>query len=167
MDIEVDREDTLAIVRVRGFLDTKSSADFERAVLALLQTGSKSFAMDFSKLDMITSAGIRILMMAVKRLGGTDRVALWGINEQIKVVFQIAGLAGVFQVFANQQAAVDHLKKPSAAAAAGDGGAPASKMTRLITRLLGDSEGTPARRQGGGVSKMAAEVSELLKNPKS
>ncbi len=72
--------------------------------------------MDFSKLDMITSAGIRILMMAVKRLGGTDRVALWGINQQIKVVFQIAGLAGVFQVFENQQAAIDHLKKPSAAA---------------------------------------------------
>ena len=167
MDIEVDREDTLAIVRVRGFLDTKSSADFERAVLALLQTGSKSFAMDFTKLDMITSAGIRILMMAVKRLGGTDRVALWGINQQIKVVFQIAGLAGVFQVFENQQAAIDHLKKPSAAAVADDAGAQASKMTRLITRLLGDSEGAPARRQGGGVSKMAAEVSELLKNPKS
>ncbi len=166
MDIAVDREDTLAIVRVRGFLDTKSSADFERAVLALLQTGSKSFAMDFSKLDMITSAGIRILMMAVKRLGGTDRVALWGLNQQIKVVFQIAGLAGVFQAFDSQEAAIDHLKKPSAAAAS-DGGAPASKMTRLITRLLGDSEGTPARRQGGGVSKMAAEVSELLKNPKS
>src|SRR5687767_7324576 len=123
--------------------------------------------MDFSKLDMITSAGIRILMMEIKRLGRRDRVALWGLNEQIKVVLQIAGLAGVFQVFDSQQAAIDHLKKPSAAAAAGDGAAPASKMTRLITRLLGDAEGTPARRQGGNVSKMAAEVSELLKSPKS
>src|SRR5687767_14423084 len=108
MDVEVTKEDTLAIVRVRGFLDTKSSAEFEKHVLVLLMGGSKAFAMDFSKLDMITSAGIRILMMAVKRLGGPDRVALWGLNEQIKVVFQIAGLAGVFQTFDSQQAAIDH-----------------------------------------------------------
>jgi anti-sigma B factor antagonist len=164
MDVEVTKEDQLAIVRVRGFLDTKSSADFERHVLALLHGGSKAFAMDFTKLDMITSAGIRILMMAVKRLGGADRVALWGLNEQVKVVFQIAGLAGVFQAFDSQQAAVDHLKKPGAAPA---DGVQASKMTRLITRLLVDSDGAPARRVGGNVSKMAEEVSELLKSPKS
>src|SRR5262245_22265150 len=165
MDLEVIREESLAIVRVRGFLDTKSSAEFEKAVLALLQLGSKTFAMDFSKLDMITSAGIRILMMAIKRLGGADRVAFWGINEQVKVVFQIAGLASVFQTFDSQQAAVDHLKKPAAAAPA-DGAAQASKMTRLITRLLGESD-TPARRAGGNVSKMTEEVAELLKSPKS
>ena len=165
MDVEATTEDQLAIVRVRGFLDTKSSTDFERHVLALLHGGSKAFAMDFTKLDMITSAGIRILMMAVKRLGGTERVALWGLNEQVKVVFQIAGLSGVFPVFDSQQAAVEHLKKPAPAAAAE--GAQASKMTRLITRLLGDSNQTAARQQGRVVSKMAEEVSELLKNPKS
>ena len=165
MDVEVTKEEQLAIVRIRGFLDTKSSADFERHVLALLHGGSKAFAMDFTKLDMITSAGIRILMMAVKRLGGADRVALWGLNEQVKVVFQIAGLGGVFQTFDSQQAAVDHLKKPTAAAPAD--GVQASKMTRLITRLLVDSDQAPARRVGGSVSKMAEEVSALLKNPRS
>ena len=165
MEVEATTEGQLAIVRVKGFLDTKSSADFERAVLALLQGGARAFAVDFTKLDMITSAGIRILMMAVKRLGGADRVALWGLNEQVKVVFQIAGLGGVFSVLDSQQAAVEYLKKPTPAAEAE--GAQASKMTRLITRLLGDSNQAPARRQSGGVSKMAEEVSELLKNPKS
>jgi hypothetical protein len=39
-------------------------------------------------------------------------------------------------------------------------------MTRLITRLLGESD-APARRAGGNVSKMTEEVAELLKSPKS
>jgi anti-anti-sigma factor len=165
MDVDATVEDQLAIVRVRGYLDTKSSPDFERKILELLQGGARAFAIDFTKLDMITSAGIRILMMAIKRLGGADRVALWGLNEQVKVVFQIAGLAGVFRVVDSQQAAVEHLKKPAPAAEAE--AVQASKMTRLITRLLGDSNQTPARRQAGAVSKMTEHVSELLKSPKS
>ena len=166
MEVEATTEDQLAIVRIRGFLDTKSSADFERKILELLMGGAKNFAIDFTKLEMITSAGIRILMMAVKRLGGADHVALWGLNEQIKVVFQIAGLAGVFHVFDSQQSAIESLKKPAAAAGEAEA-AQASKMTRLITRLLGDPNQAPARRQAGGVSKMAEHVSELLKNPKT
>ena len=62
--------------------------------------------------------------------------------------------------------AVESLKKPAAAAGEAEA-AQASKMTRLITRLLGDPNQAPARRQAGGVSKMAEHVSELLKNPKT
>ncbi len=165
MDIEATTEEQLAIVRLKGFLDTKSSSTFEYKMIELMQGGARAFAVDFTKLDMITSAGIRILMMVVKRLGGADRVALFGINEQIRVVFQIAGLAGVFPSHASQDAAVQQLKKP-APAADGDG-AQASKMTRLITRLMVDSNETPMKRQARAVSKMAEEVSELLKNPKT
>jgi anti-sigma B factor antagonist len=165
MDVEATTEEQLAIVRVKGFLDTKSSSAFEYKMIELLQGGARMFAVDFTKLDMITSAGIRILMMVVKRLGGPDKVALFGLNDQVKVVFQIAGLASVFPSHASQQAAVDQLKKP-APAAEGDG-VKASKMTRLITRLMVDSNETPARRQAGTVSKMAEQVSELLKNPKT
>ena len=164
MDVDGTIEDQLAIVRVRGYLDTKSSSDFERKILELLQGGARAFAVDFTKLDMITSAGIRILMMVAKRLGA-DHVALWGLNEQVKVVFQIAGLAGVFRVFDAEQPAIEQLKKPAPAADAD--GVPASKMTRLVARLLGDANHTPGRRPTGSVSKMAREVSDLLKNPKS
>jgi anti-anti-sigma factor len=78
MDVEATTEEQLAIVRVKGFLDTKSSSAFEYKMIELLQGGARMFAVDFTKLDMITSAGIRILMMVVKRLGGPDKVALFG-----------------------------------------------------------------------------------------
>jgi len=165
MDVDATVEDQLAIVHVRGFLDTKSSTDFERKILELLQGGARMLAVDLTKLDMITSAGIRILMMAVKRLGGADRVALWGLNEQVQVVFQIAGLAGVFPVYPSQQAAVDGLRKP---APAGEVDAvQASKMTRLISRLLGESSQAAPRKKAANVSKMTEEVAELLKRPKT
>jgi anti-anti-sigma factor len=167
MEIEATAQDTVSILRVKGYLDTRASSDFERKMLELLQGGARLIAVDFTRLDMITSAGIRVLMMVIKRLGGTDRIALWGLNDQVKVVFSIAGLADVFQVFDTQQAAIERLEKPLAS----DGSTPGqlSKMARLAMRLLGETDQIPARRRSGeAVSKMTEHVSQLLtKRPNS
>ncbi len=162
MDVDAATEDEIAIVRVRGFLDTKSSPEFERKMVELLQGGARGFAVDFSRLDMITSAGIRVLMMVVKRVGA-DRVALWGLNDQVRVVFSIAGLAGVFQMVDSQPAAVERVRSHAAGAAA----APqTSRMTRLVNRLLGNPADAPAPRKSETVSKMTEEVASLLKRPR-
>jgi hypothetical protein len=86
---------------------------------------------------------------------------LWGLNDQVKVVFSIAGLADVFQVLDSQQAAIERLQKPLDQE--GPGPAQLSKMTRLAMRLLGETDGTPARRRSTeAVSKMTEHVSQLL-----
>jgi|SRR5581483_5901581 len=164
MDVDAAVEGQIAIVRVRGFLDTKASPEFERKMVELLQAGARAFAVDFSRLDMITSAGIRVLMMVVKRVGA-DRLALWGLNEQVQVVFSIAGLAGVFQIVDSQPAAVERVQSPAVAGAAA---APqASRMTRLVNRLLGNPADAPApRSQSETVSKMTEEVASLLTRPR-
>jgi anti-anti-sigma factor len=164
MEIETSAQDGVSIVRVVGYLDTRASSEFERKMLELLQGGTRAFALDFSRLDMLTSAGIRILLMIAKRIGGTDRIALWGLNEQVKVVFSIAGLANAFQFFDSQQAAVERVQAPAAPDAAS--ATQLSRMARLAMRLLGETGAPPPRTiagQGESVSKMTEQVSQLLK----
>jgi anti-anti-sigma factor len=159
MDVEAVVQDKVAIVRIIGYLDTRASSDFERKMLELLQGGAQAYAVDFTKLEMITSAGIRVMMMVAKRLGGTDRLAFWGLNEQVKVVFSIAGLGGVFQTYPTERDALDRLQVASPAAAP----EPLSKMARLAMRLLGETGAPPARRESTeSVSKMAEHVADLL-----
>jgi anti-sigma B factor antagonist len=67
MEVEATIQDTMSILRVIGYLDTRASSDFERKVLEQLQGGARCLAIDFTKLEMITSAGIRVLMMVVRR----------------------------------------------------------------------------------------------------
>jgi anti-anti-sigma factor len=161
VDIDGKTENGLATVRVRGFLDTKSSPDFEKSVFGLLQGGARAFVIDFSKLDMLTSSGIRILMTLMRRLGGPDRLALWGLNEQVKTVFLIAGLNTVFKVFDTEAAALELVKPPAADAAQA-----ASKVTRLVSRLMGEANAAPARRPADKTSKVTEHVSDLLKQRK-
>jgi anti-sigma B factor antagonist len=141
MEVESTTQDNITIVRVSGLLDTRASVDFEKKIVQLIQGGAKAFALDFTKLDMITSSGIRVLMMAAKRIGGTDRITLWGLNDQVKVVFTIAGLAGLFQIYPTQQEAVQEATNALAGKAAA--AAEMSKMARLAMRLLGDSGSSP------------------------
>jgi anti-anti-sigma factor len=165
MEIDVAAESGVTLVRVSGYVDTRASVEFERRLLELLQQGTVLLGIDFTKVDMLTSAGIRVLMMLVKRLGGTDRIALWGLNEEVKMVFTIAGLSGHFHILATQQEALAQLLSAGTGAIASGG--EISKMGRLAMRLLGDAGAPPSRpRPAGGspesVSQMTARVSELL-----
>ncbi|MGE5243768.1 MAG: STAS domain-containing protein [Betaproteobacteria bacterium] len=162
MDIATAARDNVSIVRVNGYLDTAASGDFERKMIELLQAGSRLFAIDFTRVEMVTSAGIRILMMVAKRIGGTERVVVWGLNEQVKVVFTIAGLAKLFPIVDSEQAAFSRLS--TVAASATPAAAEVSKMARLTSRLLGDSKSAPAGGAAGAdrESKMAAQVAQLL-----
>jgi anti-anti-sigma factor len=159
MDVAATIQDSVATVRITGYLDTRASSDFERKMVELQQGGAQAFAVDFTKLEMITSAGIRVLMMMARRVGGTDRLAMWGLNDQVKVVFQIAGLAGVFQTYASEQDALGALKAPST----GDAPEQLSKITRLAMRLLGETSQPASRRQASSsMSKMTEHVADLL-----
>jgi stage II sporulation protein AA (anti-sigma F factor antagonist) len=166
MEIDISTHKTVSIVRVTGFLDTRASPAFERKMADLLQGGARLFAIDFTNLDMITSAGIRVLMMVVKRLRTTEGVVLWGLNAQVKMVFSIAGLAEVFQVVDTEQAAVDRLEQPLATDKAASG--QLSKLARLVIRLLGQVEQQPVRRPSGeAVSQLTNHVLDILTTPNS
>ncbi len=85
MEIDATAQDTVSILRVTGYLDTRASTDFERKMLELIQGGARLLAIDFTRLDMITSAGIRVLMMVVKRLAAEDETEML-VDEQLFVV---------------------------------------------------------------------------------
>ncbi len=159
MDINVVTEGNVTIVQLVGYVDTRASVDFEKKMLELLQGGVRLFGFDFTKVDMLTSAGIRVLMMTAKRVGGGNRLALWGLNDQIKTVFSIAGLVGHLPIVDSQADAIALLTSASAAASRAE----LSKMARLVTRILGIEAAAPAPPgEAGRPSALAAEVARAL-----
>jgi anti-anti-sigma factor len=73
--------------------------------------------LDLSKVDYISSAGLRVLMLARKQAkaqGGTLVVA--GLTPVVKEIFEISRFTVVFEVFASVRDALARIS-PSAAAA--------------------------------------------------
>ncbi|MGE5363340.1 MAG: STAS domain-containing protein [Bacteroidota bacterium] len=106
MKIEQEASGDILILRVSGKLDTYTSGDFEKHLLSSIDEGNKKILVDFSLLDYISSAGLRSLLLAAKKIktsGG--RIVLSQLKEHIKDVFQISGFTAIFPLFNSNEEA--------------------------------------------------------------
>jgi anti-anti-sigma factor len=103
MDIVTRTQNDATIVTFRGSLDSKTAPRAQQALDGILADGGRTLLIDFTALDYISSAGLRVLLTAAKRLsdaGGALR--LFGLNETVREVFDISGFSRIFAVFATE-----------------------------------------------------------------
>ena len=96
MQIETRLDDGVLVLKVAGRLDTNTSPDLEDE---LKLDGVREVVFDFSALEYISSAGLRILMAAHKAMtacGG--KMSVLNPNAIVKGVFDITGMSNVFNV---------------------------------------------------------------------
>ncbi|MEO5340415.1 MAG: STAS domain-containing protein [Magnetococcus sp. MYC-9] len=102
MEIEQEQRGGIRVVTPRGRIDSTTSTLFEQQIMGLLQEGDVELVLNFQHIDYISSAGLRVLLMAAKRLkprGG--RVVLCAIQPHIQEVFRISGFVSLFQFHAS------------------------------------------------------------------
>jgi len=108
MEIREDKRGDIVIVGLKGRLDASTSNRLEERLLALIDGGEKRFVIDFSQLDYISSSGLRVLLMAAKRLRDANgKIVLSSLKDHIKEVFDIAGFSSIFPIFHSQEEAIN------------------------------------------------------------
>jgi serine/threonine-protein kinase RsbW len=103
----VDEKGT-ALVEVEGELDARTAGDLDKALSDLLTQGHSRLALDFTHLSYISSAGLRALLRAqraARDLGG--EVRLFGLNDHVLRVFEMAGFHQMLGIAATYQEAVE------------------------------------------------------------
>ena len=87
---------TLALA---GRLDGLSSPELEQQVAALLASGIRTLVFDLSALDYVSSAGLRVFIIAAKKLKASGGVAQFtSLTPAVHDVFHISGLLTAFGV---------------------------------------------------------------------
>ncbi len=106
MDIQEQRQGDVMILQPVGRLDSLSCREFETRLLAALDE-SKTVVVDCAVLDYISSAGLRVLLVAAKhnRTSG-GRLALAALRENVREVFEISGFSAIFALHPTVAAAV-------------------------------------------------------------
>jgi anti-anti-sigma factor len=103
MEIRILPRPAWVLVGVSGRLDMTSAGTLEHKLESVIDGGQRRLAIDVSGLDYLSSAGLRALLVAAKRLqevGG--KLALIGLHGTVKDVLELAGLANVFPAFASE-----------------------------------------------------------------
>lgn len=106
MDIVETRSAGLVTLALKGRLDGMSSAEFESRMLTQIDTGDIHLIIDMAQLDYISSVGLRVFMLAAKRvkpIGG--RIVVCALQPSIKQIFDIAGFSTIFTIAATREEA--------------------------------------------------------------
>jgi anti-anti-sigma factor len=95
------------ILRPSGRLDIATSAAFECDVQAAIDAGSPWLVLDFSDVLHVSSVGVRVVMMAAKRLRAAGgRVAVCGMQTPIADVIEVSGLNPILEIYADRASAL-------------------------------------------------------------
>lgn len=83
-------------------LDSATAPEFETDLLGRIDGGARAVLIDFSAVEYISSAGLRVILLAGKRLKAVDgRLALCGLSDECREAFRISGFDALFVLHAS------------------------------------------------------------------
>ncbi|RPI74638.1 MAG: anti-sigma factor antagonist [Desulfobacteraceae bacterium] len=107
MDIQTRKEKETWIVAVRGRIDALTAPEFEKKLQESAASGQSIFLLNFSALEYISSAGLRVILSAAKKLKEKKgRISFCGLQAPVREVFDISGLTSIFKFFDSETEAL-------------------------------------------------------------
>lgn len=88
-----------AIVELKGELDTAAVENFKAKIDPIMADAGKQIIIDFTDLEYISSAGMRVLLLLNKNAtekGGSMTIV--GMKEDILQIFQMVGFDNMFTI---------------------------------------------------------------------
>ncbi|HBC88462.1 MAG TPA: hypothetical protein DCZ94_16055 [Lentisphaeria bacterium] len=107
MTINQRKDGGITVLELQGRLDSFSSHDTDRQVTKLIDDGVLKIVLDLSGLEYVSSAGLRVVLSAAKRIRQAQgKMVLACPAPQVKKVLDVAGFSTILPIFATMDEAV-------------------------------------------------------------
>ena len=97
MDINVAKNGTELTVALTGRLDTNTAPELESKLNEILDEAT-GLTFDMGSLEYISSAGLRVLLSAQKRMKGQGKMVVKNVNEAIMEIFEVTGFSDILTI---------------------------------------------------------------------
>lgn len=91
MNVNVETEGDLVIVRPVGKMDALTAPVMQEAVDEIMQKQPPHVVIDMADVPYISSAGLRVFIRAAKSAQGSGKLAVCRLNDNVRQVFELAG----------------------------------------------------------------------------
>jgi len=115
MDIQEQRQGEVIVLGPVGRLDSLNCREFESHLLSALNDSGKvvvdctsgKVVVDCTALAYISSAGLRVLLVAAKQARATQsQLSLAALQDNPREVFDISGFSAIFSIHPTVEAAI-------------------------------------------------------------
>ena len=110
MNIKKEKIEKFTVLKIKGRVDTVHSVELETEVNRMFESGEKHFIFNCSKMEYISSSGLRVFLVAQKKvISLKGELYLCNLQPAIQDIFRISGFSSLFKIFSNQE---DIFNKP-------------------------------------------------------
>jgi len=107
LSINPDKTDSAVVVALEGRIDASSAKQLEQHCLDWIDAGETLMVLDFAAVQYISSAGLRALLLAARKMGAVNgEIRLSALNPTLGIVFEISGFSQLFAIFPTTEAAM-------------------------------------------------------------
>lgn len=93
------KKENVLILRLEGRLDALSAPEVEKILLGYIAEGKYYFLLDFSSVQYMTSAGMRMLFVISKRLKSfSGAIIFFGVAGNVMDILKLSGFDHIFQI---------------------------------------------------------------------
>jgi anti-anti-sigma factor len=97
--IELEDIDEKVVVHIEGRLDAPSTPTLEKKINALIDDGKFNLLLDFSKVEYLSSAGMRLLLSASKKIKSKDgKLVIFSIHDDVLDIIKLAGFDKILNI---------------------------------------------------------------------
>ena len=97
MTIEIKKEAAETVIRIAGRLDTITAPALDKAINEDIGE-TRNLILDMKSLEYISSAGLRVLLGAQKKMQKIGSMKVVNVCEEVMEVFEMTGFADILVI---------------------------------------------------------------------
>ena len=110
MELKIRKESGVVVASVKGRINAVTAPDFENQVLESIGDNEKTLIINFSELEYISSAGLRVILATAKKLKAKQGdILLAELKGAVKDVFELSGFHSIFNIFDTEKEALENI----------------------------------------------------------
>ena len=97
MTIEIKRIPEETVIKLVGRLDTTTAPALDKTINEDI-AGTKNLVLDVKELEYISSAGLRVILGAQKKMQKIGSMKVTNVREEVMEVFEMTGFADILVI---------------------------------------------------------------------
>lgn len=99
MEVTASESNGYTHLKPAGRIDSSTAGAFEQVLLSHLTEKGSSVLVDFSQVDFVSSAGLRVFLLGAKKVKGTAvSMVLCAMDDNIRRVFAMSGFDRILKI---------------------------------------------------------------------
>ena len=97
MNISIEKNNDSTVMKISGRLDTTTAPELEKVINDEGEV-LKNLVLDFNGVNYISSAGLRVLLTAQKKMNVQGSMELIDVSEEVMDIFEMTGFADILVI---------------------------------------------------------------------